>query len=153
MSDLSHHTTTDITSHPDVAEMRERYARMLSGRQATALDGLILLTGMYAAISPWVVHFRATSPELTVNNLIIGIVLAVVGLGLTRAPERMYRLSWTCAVIGVWLVISPWVVTAGHSASAGLIWNNVWIGAVTLALGLAATRLAMATESQRKPAT
>ncbi|WP_043263105.1 SPW repeat protein [Streptomyces sp. CT34] len=151
MSDLSHHTT-DITSHPDVAEMRERYARLVSGRQAAALDGIVLLTGMYAAISPWVVHFHATSPELTVNNLVIGLVLAVIGLGLIRAPERMYQLTWTCAVIGVWLVISPWVVTAGHSASAGLIWNNVWIGAVTLALGLAGTRMAMGAEGGRKSA-
>ncbi|MGW5118300.1 SPW repeat protein [Streptomyces noursei] len=153
MSDLSHHATTDITSHPDVAEMRERYARLLSGRQATALDGLVLLAGMYTAISPWVVHFRLASPELAVNNLIIGLVLTVIGLGLTRSPERMYRLSWTCAVIGVWMIISPWVVTAGHRATAGLIWNNVLIGAVTLALGLAATRLAMATGAPRESTT
>ncbi|MER6048721.1 SPW repeat protein [Streptomyces sp. NPDC001793] len=86
------------------------------------------------------------------NNLIIGLVLAAIGLGLTRAPIRMYRLSWTCAVIGVWLIVSPWVVTAGHSAGAGLIWNNVVVGAVTLALGLAATRLAMAVEPHHEPA-
>ncbi|KUL45983.1 hypothetical protein ADL22_10645 [Streptomyces sp. NRRL F-4489] len=148
MSDLSHrpsHQTTDITSHPDVPEMRERYARLTSGREAAALDGFVLLTGMYTAISPWVVHFRLSSPELMVNNLVIGLVLAVIGLGLTRAPERMFQLSWTCAVAGVWLIISPWVVTAGHSATAGMIWNNVWIGAVTLVLGLAATYLALPT--------
>ncbi|WP_043262733.1 SPW repeat protein [Streptomyces sp. CT34] len=148
MSDLSHHAP-DITSHPDVPEMRERYARLVGGRQAVALDGLVLLTGLYAAISPWVVHFRVTSPELTVNNLIIGLVLAVIGLGMTRVPERMYQLTWTCAAIGVWLIISPWVVTAGHSATAGLIWNNVWLGAVTFVLGLAATRLAMTAEQQQ----
>ncbi|MFK0294428.1 SPW repeat protein [Streptomyces sp. NPDC090442] len=147
MSDLSHHAP-DITSHPDVPEMRERYAKLVGGGQAVALDGLVLLTGIYAAISPWVVHFRVTSPELTVNNLIIGLVLAVIGLGITRAPERMYRLTWTCAAIGVWLIISPWVVTAGHHATAGMIWNNVVLGAVTLVLGLAATRLAMSAEQR-----
>ncbi|MEW1658509.1 MULTISPECIES: SPW repeat protein [unclassified Streptomyces] len=152
MPDLSHHTTADITSHPDVPEMRERYERLLTGRQATALDGLILLTGTYAAISSWVVHFHAASPELAVNNLIIGLLLAVIGLGLTRVPARMYRLSWTCAVIGVWMIISPWVVTAGHTATAGMIWNNVVIGAVALILGLAATRLAM-TEPRGKSRT
>ncbi|MFG2396695.1 SPW repeat protein [Streptomyces lydicus] len=150
MSDLSHHTT-DITSHPDVREMQERYARLVGGRQAVALDGLVLLTGTYAAISPWVVHFRVTNPELAVNNLIVGVVLAVIGLGLTLAAERMYRVSWTCAVIGVWTIISPWVVTIGHRPTAGLIWNNVWIGAVACVLGLIATRMAMATE--RRPLT
>jgi hypothetical protein len=144
MSDLTHHTP-DITGHPDVAEMRERYAKLVSGPQAVAVDGLVLLTGLYAAISPWVVHFRTTNPDLTVNNLIVGLTLAVIGLGLTLVAERMYRLSWTCAALGVWMIISPWVVTAGHSATAGLIWNNVWIGAVAFALGLAASGMVMTT--------
>ncbi|WP_269859222.1 SPW repeat protein [Streptomyces sp. RPT161] len=144
MSDLSHHTT-DITGHPDVAEMRERHAKLAAGRQAVAVDGLVLLTGLYMAISPWVVHFHATNPDLTVNNLILGITMAVIGLGLTLAAERMYRLSWTCAAIGIWMIISPWVVTVGHSATAGLIWNNVWVGAVAFVLGLVAAGMAMTT--------
>ncbi len=51
----------------------------------------------------------------------------------------MLRLSWIVAPLGLWLVISPWVVTAGHSPTAGIIWNNFWIGGVALVLGLAAT--------------
>ncbi len=66
MSDLSP-TRHDITGHPDVAEMRERYARVAGSSQTVAADGLILLTGLYTAISPWVVHFHA-QPDITVNN-------------------------------------------------------------------------------------
>ncbi|MEU9504404.1 SPW repeat protein [Streptomyces sp. NPDC048196] len=150
MSDLSH-STPDITRHPDVVAMQERYAQLTRGRQAVALDGLVLLTGTYATISPWVVHFRLTNPSLAVNNLILGITLSVIGLGLALAAERLYRLSWTCAVIGVWLIISPWVVTAGHSPTAGIIWNNVWIGAVACVLGLVATGMTVRTE--RRPLT
>ena len=143
MSDTSHHPP-HIAGHPDAAEMRERFERVTSRREAVAIDGLLLLTGLYAAISPWVVHFHGANPNLAVNNLIIGIALALMGVGLTLAGERMYRLSWTCALIGVWMIISPWVVTAGHGATAGIIWNNVWIGAVAFVLGLGAASMVRA---------
>lgn len=140
MSDLSH-SRHDIAGHPDMAEMRERYARVAGARQVVAVDGLILLTGLYTAISPWVVHFHA-QPDITVNNLIIGITMAVIGLDLTPVGEKMTRLSWTVAAMGVWMIISPWAVTAGHSVSAGIIWNNCWIGGVACVLGLAAMGMA-----------
>ncbi|NEA49591.1 SPW repeat protein [Streptomyces sp. SID10815] len=127
-------------SHPEMAEMRERLERTASSGPAIAVEGLILLTGLYAAISPWVVHF-AIQPAITVNNLIVGLAIAAIGLGLALAPERMFRLSWALVPLGVWLFISPWVVTLTHSARAGIIWNNCWVGAITAALGLAAMGL------------
>ncbi|MBF9069580.1 SPW repeat protein [Streptacidiphilus fuscans] len=148
MSDLGHRAP-DITGHPDLAEMRERYAKLDARREAVAIDGLVLLTGIYAAISPWVVHFRASNIDLSVNNLIIGLVLAAFGLGLTTAGDRMYRLTWTCAVIGVWMIISPWGVTLGHHPTAGMIWNNVLIGAVACLLGFGAVGLVMGGRGMR----
>ncbi|WP_174501559.1 SPW repeat protein [Streptacidiphilus melanogenes] len=149
MADLFHRQS-DMAGHPDLAEMRERYARIESARGATALDGLVLLTGLYTAISPWVVHFNFTNPNLRTNNLLLGITLAVIGMALALAPERMYRMSGVVAVIGVWMIISPWVVTVGHTATAGIIWNNVLIGAVCCLLGLAA--LGMVRQTTRAPA-
>ncbi|MEZ0069915.1 hypothetical protein ABIA32_005963 [Streptacidiphilus sp. MAP12-20] len=142
MSDLGRRTD-DMHAHPDAAEMRERYARMMENGRPMAVDGLLVLTGLYAAISPWVVHFRIASFELTLNNLILGFGIAAIGLGLSLGDERAARLSWTCVPIGVWMIISPWVVTIGHTASRGMIWNNVIIGALTCLLGLAATRMLM----------
>ena len=142
MSDISHHGP-DIAAHPDVAEMRARYARMDSRRGVVAIDGLVLLVGLYAAISPWVVHFGPTNPNLQANNLVLGIALAVIGLCLTLAPERMFQLSAAIVAIGVWMIVSPWVVTAGHHATAGIIWNNLLIGGICCALGLAAMGMLM----------
>jgi hypothetical protein len=137
---MSYHSS-GMSTHPEIAEMRERLERTASSGSAIAIEGLIVLAGVYAAISPWVVHFSATEPNLTVNNLIVGITVALIGLGLTVAPERMFRLAWMVVPLGVWLIISPWVVTATHSATAGIIWNNCVTGAVTAVLGLAAMGL------------
>src|SRR6266702_7870327 len=98
---------SDLQEHPDYAEMQERYTRIASGGQAIAVDGMILMTGLYAAISPWVVHFGFSDRDLSINNLIIGIALAVIGIGLASAPERMHRLGWVAAPLGVWMIISP----------------------------------------------
>ena len=124
-------------SHPEMTEMRDRLERTASSGPAVVLAGLLLLTGLYAAISPWVVHF-AGQPFITVNTLIVGITVGLIGLGLALAPERMFRLAWMLVPLGIWLFISPWVVTATHSARAGIVWNNCWVGAVTALLGLAA---------------
>ncbi|CDR10985.1 SPW repeat protein [Streptomyces iranensis] len=140
MADVSR-ARGDITGHPDVSEMRERYARMMDARDVVFLDGPVLLAGLYFAISPWVVHFSGTSPNLMVNNLVLGITIALLGLGLTTAPRRMYSLCWAMSAIGVWMIISPWVVARG--ADAGMIANNVVVGAITCLFGLIAAGMVM----------
>ncbi|MER0247225.1 SPW repeat protein [Streptomyces sp. HSW2009] len=135
MANVSHHPA-DLANHPDVSEMRDRYARMLGRPSVVAVDGLLLLAGLYAAISAWTVHFAAAESELALNNLIMGIAVAVIGLALTMAPERMGGLSGACAAIGVWLIVSPWVVT--RHPDTGMIWNNVIVGAVICLCGLVA---------------
>ncbi|MDX3232644.1 SPW repeat protein [Streptomyces sp. ME19-01-6] len=149
MADVSRHRS-DITRHPDVTEMRERYARMLGARDVVFVDGPVLLTGLYFAISPWVIHFSGTRPDLTVNNLILGICVALLGVGLTTAPRRMYSLCWAMSAIGVWMIISPWVVT--RFPDAGMIWNNVVVGAITCVLGLVAAGVLMRTGRETREA-
>ncbi|MBV9846542.1 MAG: SPW repeat protein [Kutzneria sp.] len=94
-------SVVDLDSYPDVSEMRERYARVLDGPSASVVDGLVLLAGLYTTISPWVVRFDAVHPCLTIDNLIIGIAVAVLGYGLAAVPARSYRMSWAMVVLGV----------------------------------------------------
>ena len=124
----------DITSHPDASEMRDRYARVLGGRDVALVDGPVFLLGLYCAASPWIVHYTASQPPLVTHNLIIGIAIGLLALGFTRAPERMYGLSWAMCALGVWMIVSPWVV--GESPDAGVVWNNIIIGALAVILGL-----------------
>ncbi|GGJ30102.1 SPW repeat protein [Streptomyces brasiliensis] len=133
MANVSH-TRGDISSHPDVSEMRERYARMLGGRDVSLLDGPVFLLGLYCAASPWIVHYTTSQPALVTHNLIVGIAIGLLALGFTRAPERMYGLSWAMCAMGVWMIIAPWIV--GSSPDAGVVINNVVIGALAVILGL-----------------
>ncbi|MFB8246946.1 SPW repeat protein [Streptomyces sp. NPDC001046] len=127
-------TRGDITSHPDASEMRDRYARVLGGRDVALVDGPVFLLGLYCAASPWIVHYTTSQPSVATHNLIMGIAIGLLALGFTRAPERMYGLSWAMCALGVWMIVSPWIV--GSSPDAGVVWNNIVIGALAVVLGL-----------------
>ncbi|MEU2438834.1 SPW repeat protein [Streptomyces rubradiris] len=124
----------DISSHPDVSEMRDRYSRVLGGRDVALVDGPVFLLGLYCAASPWILHYTASQPALVTHNLIVGIAIGLLALGFTRAPERMYGLSWAMCAMGIWMIIAPWIV--GSRPDAGVIVNNIIIGALALVLGL-----------------
>lgn len=148
MANVSHRG--DITSHPDVTEMRDRYARVLGGRDVVFMDGPVFLLGLYCAVSPWILHFMTSQPALVPHNLIIGVAIGLLALGFTAAPERMYGLSWATSAIGVWMIISPWVV--GSKPDAGVIINNVIIGGLAVVLGaLCAATAARATSRSAPP--
>ncbi|MGW3679990.1 SPW repeat protein [Streptomyces prasinus] len=125
---------SDITSHPDAPEMRARYDRVLSGRDVVLVDGPVFLLGLYCAVSPWILHYTTSQPALASHNLIVGIAIGLLALGFTAAPTRMYGLSGAMCALGVWMIVSPWIV--GTSPDAGVVWNNVVIGALTLLLGI-----------------
>ncbi|MFD7704754.1 SPW repeat protein [Streptomyces caelestis] len=146
MANVSH-PRGDITSHPDAPEMRARYDRMLGGRDVALVDGPVFLLGLYCAVSPWILHYTTSQPALVTHNLIVGIAIGLLGLGFTAAPARMYGLSGAMCALGLWMIASPWIV--GSDPDAGVIWNNIVIGALTLILGTACA--ATAVKSARRP--
>ncbi|MFE5855316.1 MULTISPECIES: SPW repeat protein [unclassified Streptomyces] len=149
MAGVSHRE--DLAGHPDITEMRDRYAQVLGGRDVALVDGPVFLVGLACAISPWVVHFSANQPALATHNLIMGIAIAVLALGFTVTPQRMYGLSGAMCAMGVWLVIAPWIV--GSSPDAGVIWTNVILGALTFVLGLVCMAATMRSgRASRSPA-
>ena len=126
-------TRGDMSTHPDVSEMRARYDRMLGGRDVALVDGPVFLLGLYCAVSPWILHYTTSQPALMTHNLIVGIAIGLLALGFTAAPARMYGLSWAMCALGVWMIIAPWIV--GDSPDAGVVVNNIIIGALALILG------------------
>ena len=108
----------------------------MENRDVALVDGPVFLLGggLYCAASPWIVHYTTSQAALVTHNLIMGIAIALLALGFTRAPERMYGLSWAMCALGVWLIISPWIV--GTRPDAGVVVNNVVIGALALTLGM-----------------
>lgn len=137
-----------MEQHPDIAELRARYERASETRPAHVVHGLIFLSGLYLAISPWVIGFNNQHTG-TVNNLITGIAVALLALALASAYGRTHGIAWVIPVIGVWTIISHWVVH-GWPASAGTLASNVAVGFLILLLGLAALAVGMRPQRERR---
>lgn len=131
-----------MSQHPDLVEMQRQYSGILGGPQTVVTEGLLMLVGAFTAISPWVVNFQDSEPLLAVNNLILGLIIAAMGLGITGTPERSGGSSWAAVPIGIWLIIATWVMTTG-SPSAGVIWSNIIVGALSILLGAAVAGLVL----------
>jgi hypothetical protein len=128
--------TQTADPHAEVLQLRARYDVAAERPVTQAVDGLTVLTGVYLAVSPWVVGFNRFA-TLTANDLITGIALAAPALGLASAYGRTHGMAWVTPVVGVWTIIAPWVVS-GDMATAATIWSNVVTGALAVLLGLAA---------------
>lgn len=130
-----------MEEHPDITALRARYDRASETRIAKAVDGLTLMAGLYVAMSPWIVGFN-TTPTLLVNDLITGLAVAMLALGFASAFGRTHGMTWTMPLLGVWVIITPWVVS-GITTSTGIVLSNVISGAVVVLLGLAALGVSM----------
>jgi hypothetical protein len=144
---MSARPMTGMEDHPDISELRARYERAAETMPAHVVDGLAFLSGLYLAISPWVVGFHRLS-TLTVNNVLTGIAVAMLAIGLASAYGRTHGVGWVAPLIGLWTIIAPWAVS-GNTATTSTIWNNVITGLAILVFGLAATMVGMMPKPKR----
>jgi uncharacterized membrane protein len=92
-------------------------------------DGINVVLAALLLISPWV--FSYTGQSLAAWSAWIGgVVVAILAIAaLVRFAEWE---EWINVVLGVWLVIAPWVL--GFSAVAAATWSHVILGIVIAAL-------------------
>lgn len=126
---------SSISQHPDLLALRARYERVAERPAARIVDGLIVLAGLYVALSPWIVGFDG-DPRLARSNLVAGAVVALLGLSFGWAFERTHGTAWLCPVLGAWTIASLWLVQGSTPGSATLV-SNVVAGMVVIVLGVA----------------
>ena len=137
---------SSIDHHPDLLALRARYERVAESMSAHVTFGLALLTGLYVAASPWIVGFSATR-SLAMSDLIAGIAAAFLAYGFASALDRAHGMTWTLPVLGIWVIVSLWVLP-GFSPTAGMIWSNVVGGALLTFLGFNATYFGTRTRAE-----
>jgi hypothetical protein len=95
----------------------------------TAQDWINLVLAVCLFISPWVVGF-VTEMNPTWNAWIVGVVLAVLALATLSAFAEWEE--WANLVLGVWLIISPWIL--GFAANMDAMWTHVVMGVLIAAV-------------------
>jgi hypothetical protein len=94
-------------------------------------DWLGLGLGLWLCASPWVLRFAGEDMPATQNAFLIGVLL-IAAETVILAAFRPWE-EWITAAIGVWLVISPWVLGV---VSTVALTNLVIVGLLVLGLAL-----------------
>lgn len=94
-------------------------------------DIVNLILGGWLFVSPWVL---AAAPIHTVawNAYLMGAIIVIAAIWALADFEPWEE--WVNLVVGVWLLISPWVI--GVAVSGALVWSCVVVGVVVALLAL-----------------
>jgi hypothetical protein len=92
-------------------------------------DPVNAVLAAWLVLSPWVLGY-ATARVATLNAAVVGVALAAAALGAMLTPRAWEE--WTEALIGVWLVASPWLL--GFAAVTNAMYMAVGIGVVVVVL-------------------
>ena len=93
-------------------------------------DWVILVVGAWLFVSPWLIYGPVTADAVDWNSWIVGAALVLLALA---AILRFHEWEeWVSGAIGVWLVISPWVLRFADMVPAR--WNAVICGLIVLAM-------------------
>jgi len=94
-------------------------------------DVVNALLGVWVVLSPWALGFQDASTPMA-NAVIVGVLLIAAALGAMIVPRAWEE--WTECGLGVWLVVSPWVL--GFSAQSTPMLAAVISGLVIAALAV-----------------
>jgi hypothetical protein len=87
-----------------------------------------LIAGLVLAISPWVLGYAGMG--FAWNAWIVGVVVALVAIGALVAFQQWEE--WVNLVLGIWAIISPWVL--GFASNGGAATIHVIVGLVVAIL-------------------
>ena len=111
------------------------------------LSWIIALAGLWEIVAPFIFGMTATTAFLW-DAIIVGLALVVFGAwaALANNETTIKYLSWINAVLGLWLIIAPFILS--YSSAATAMWNDIIIGLVVLVLGAWAA-LAVGSQGQQ----
>ncbi len=97
------------------------------------LSWLVALAGLWEVIAAFVLGYSASTTALW-DAIIIGIALIVLGVwaALSNQEGTDRALDWINVVLGVWLIIAPFVLSYTFVTAA--LWNDIIVGIVVVVL-------------------
>lgn len=92
-------------------------------------DAVNAVLGVWLVLSPWALGFQADAMAMS-NAVVVGVLLAAAALGAIFVPRAWEE--WTEGVLGLWMLVSPWLL--GYSSHGPAMRNAVVTGIAIVAL-------------------
>jgi hypothetical protein len=94
-------------------------------------DTASLVLGLWLLFSPWLLGYTGTA-AVAWTAYVVGVIIAVAAYAALVNFQKWEE--WLNAVLGAWLIISPWVLNYGGLRTA--MWNHIVVGALVLVLAI-----------------
>jgi hypothetical protein len=115
------------------------------GVAAQGAASLGILTGLWVALSPVFLVLQHGGGNADVADLIAGLAVAGAGVVAVASRHGFGSLQFGSLVLGVWVIVSSFILDAKFAIATPMFWSNTLAGAVLVivaAAGLAAARRA-----------
>ena len=107
------------------------------GVAAQAAATLGILTGLWVALSPLFITLQHGGSNASIANLIAGLAVAAFGAVAVASRYGFGSLQFGSLVLGVWVIISSFILDAKFTIATPMFWSNTIAGGVLVLLGLA----------------
>ena len=104
-------------------------------KTAISLSWLVAVVGLWELVSPFSLGYSALTMAMW-NAVIVGAVLIILAgwAALSKDANTDRNLDWINTVLGLWLVVSPFIL--GYSATTVALWNGIIVGVVVIVLAV-----------------
>ncbi|PLW82349.1 hypothetical protein CWI75_11330 [Kineobactrum sediminis] len=96
-------------------------------------SGINVLAGLWLILAPFALGYSQFEPILW-NDVIVGFAIAVFAMFRAARPYHFAPLSWINFVLGIWLVLAPFILSYTTLGGGRAIWNDVTLGVIILVL-------------------
>lgn len=97
-------------------------------------SGLDIVAGAWLILAPFILGYSMVNAALW-NDILIGV--AVIILSALRTGRSGYRAtwpSWINVVLGVWLILAPFIL--GYASIGSALWNDIILGIIVGGLAM-----------------
>ena len=107
------------------------------GIAAQTTAALSLLTGLWVALSPVFLTLQHGGANANVADVIAGLAAAGIGAFALASPRGFPGLQFAGRVLGMWVIISSFILASKFAIATPMYWSNTFSGGVLVLLALA----------------
>jgi hypothetical protein len=111
------------------------------------LSWLVVLLGAWEVLAPFILGYSHRAGALW-DAIILGIALVILAgwAALSNQVSTIKALEWINAILGVWLIIAPFIIR--YSDVSAALWNDIIVGIVVVVLAVWAALTHVQVEKQ-----
>jgi hypothetical protein len=107
------------------------------GVAAQGAASLGILTGLWVALSPFFLVLQHGGGNANIADLIAGLAVAGSGVVAVASRDGFGSLQFGSLVLGVWVILSSFILDAKFTIATPMFWSNTLAGAVLVILAAA----------------